>query len=498
MTPCRLRTLGYILIAFCAQWVLSHGEVVFAEAPGRPDDSVSAGAPALMVDLESALGIAITTNIELRAIYAGKQVYELSVTERLRDYFPSLSLSYADTAEVARRDADSRYRKLAVEARFDIYDGGRKGLAYDITRLKAILARNDYRIALNRLTAEVLKSYLDLIQLKGTIGIHRKTLERGLVQLSLIRKELELGEATRFNVLEIEAKVKEIELNLKKAIDNFEIARNRFKIMLRVDWRQSVEILGDVDDDFTLHGPEGSRSIGECVAIAVRNRKEIESGDVEHSINAKSHRINRLYYFPRFSLGAGYSLSDPDGASEQFVPREKGWNLSLQVSTALWGSSASGSLGLGESENYNTRSRSANVSANLLDSMDYRRAIVESGIRLDTSKENIRSIRQQVAIEVLSSYMALENSWEMTDIADKRLALYDAQLEIERLKADMGESNRYDLMKKEIERGEAAVARLESRVRYLTTASTLELAMGVDIGYLKLSRYRGNTNAEEN
>ena len=80
---------------------------------------------------------------------------------------------------------------------------------------------------------------------------------------------------------------------------------------------------------------------------------------------------------------------------------------------------------------------------------------------------------------------------------DNFLALYDAQLEIERLKANMGESKRYDLMKKEIERGEAAVARLESRVRYLTNASTLELAMGVDIGVLKLSKYRGTINVQD-
>lgn len=495
-----VRITGKIALALCVHVVVFLRPGLGAPLPADPDRTPGSGATnaeTLRLDLESSLGIAITGNTELRAIHAGRQIYDLTVMERLRDYFPSLSFSYADSREVARRDTDSRYRKLGVEASLDIYDGGRKGLAYDIARLKGILARNDYRIALNRLIAETLKSYLELIQLKGTIEIHRKTLEQGMAQLTLIRKELELGEATRFNVLEIEAKVKEIELNLKKAVDNFEIARNRFKILLRLDWRRPVEVLGDVENDFSLYGPDGGRSIDECVAIAVRNRKEVESADVEHAVNTKSHRINRLYFFPRFSLGAGYSLSDPDGSSERFIPREKGWNLSLQVTSALWGSSASGSLGLGESENANTRNRSASAQANILDAMDYKRAIVESGIQMDTSKENRRSLRQQVSIEVLSSYMALENAWEMMDIADKQLALYDAQLEIERLKANMGESNRYDLMKKEIERGEAAVARLESRVRYLTNASTLELAMGVDIGFLKLSKYRGTINVQD-
>ena len=503
MRICRMRT-GAEIILLAAIILCFHGGLAPRTFPAEPSDTVRRRAPeekasaaeCLRLDLESALGIAVTGNAELRAIHAGRRIYDLSLVERLCDYFPTLSLSYSDSREVSMRDSDSRYRKLGAEASLDLYDGGRKGLAYDIARLRALLARNDYRIALNRLIAETIKSYLELIQLKGIIEIHRKTLEHGLIQLALIRKELELGEATRFNVLEIEAKVKEIELNLKKAVDNYEIARNRFKIQLRLDWRTPIEIIGDVENDFALHGPGGAPPVEECVALAVKNRKEIESAEVEHSINVKSHRINRLYFLPRFSIGAGYSLSDPDGSSERFIPREKGWNLSLRVTSALWGSTASGSLGLGENENANSRSRSTSAQADILNGMDYKRAIVESGIQVDASGENRRSTRQQVSIEVLSSYMALENAWEMMGIADKQLALYDSQLEIERLKADMGESKRYDLMKKEIERGEAAIARLESRVRYLTNSSILELAMGVDLGFLKLSKYRGTLDVQ--
>ena len=450
----------------------------------------------LYLDLESSLGIAINNNIELKAIHASKQIYDLTVTERLRDYFPTLALSYMNTQEVAIRETDSRRRKLSMEANFNVYDGGKRGLAYDISKLKSILARNDYRIARNRLIAETIQAYLELIQLKGVIDIHKKTLERGMMQLTLIKKEHDLGEATTFNVLEIEAKVMEIELNLKKATDNFEIALNRFKVMLKLDWRQPVEILGDVKSDFILFPIDTSFTVNDFVAIATKNRKEIESGEVEFSINSKTYYMNKLYYFPQFSVGVNYSLSDTSQETDRFMPREKGWGINFQATTALWGSTTAGSMGYSESGNSNSRNRTANGTVNVLDSMDYKRKIVESKIQMDTARDTRVSNRHQIAIEVVSSYMALENSWDMIEIAQKQLELYDTQLEIERLKANMGESKRYDLMKKEIERGEAAIACLESRVRYLTNASILELAMGVDIGFLKLSNYRGTIHNE--
>ncbi len=107
---------------------------------------------------------------------------------------------------------------------------------------------------------------------------------------------------------------------------------------------------------------------------------------------------------------------------------------------------------------------------------------------METANEKKRSVRQEIAVEVLSSYLSLVNSWKMIQIAKRRLDLFDTQLKIERLKANMGETIRYELMKKEIERGESAIAYLDSMVKYLTAASALEISIGADIGYLELSK----------
>jgi hypothetical protein len=285
-----------------------------------------------------------------------------------------------------------------------------------------------------------------------------------MVQLTLIRKELELGEATRFSVLEIEAKVKEIELNLKKAVDNFEIARNRFKIQLRLDWRTPIEVLGDVENDFVLNAPDGTLSIDECVALAVRNRKEIESADVEHAVNTKSRRINMLYFFPRFSLGAGYSLSDRTAFRTFHTPRE-GMEPQPAGNDRPVGKQRIREPRLGESENANTRSRRQSAQANILDAI-LQKPIVKAGNRWAIEVES--AIAQTAGIDWVPHRHGSRERLGDDYIADKHLALYAAQLEMNALKPTWANES---ATTSEAKRSSVASRSpgLKRAIRYLTT-----------------------------
>ena len=451
--------------------------------PSKKKNQISA--KKLQLDLETILAIGITNNFQLKSIKSQKQVYDLEIMERWRDFFPSFSVSYSNTQSVAVRESDTRTQNILFESDFTIYDGGRKFLAYDVARLKRILARNDYRIYLNRLIMEMTSAYLEVIQLKGMIKIHDKTLDMGSIQLRLIKKELELGEATRFQVMEIEAKVKEIELNLAQAIDNFKTALYKFKLILRIDWRQPIDVIGNLDKDVLLKPVKTDINEFQLVSMAFKNRKEIQSSVVEFDINKKTHALNQLYFMPRFSAGFTYGFS-----GETFPPRKKEWSANLKVTSILYGNSVEGGLTYEDQQNSNTKTVKGNAKVNILDRLSYKREIVQSKIKKQTSEETKNDVKQQIAVEVSTSLKTLISYWEMIKISQRQLELYDSQLKIERLKANMGDSTRYDLMEKEIERGKAAISYLESKVRYLSSGSTLELALGVDIGYLKISKIK--------
>lgn len=453
---------------------------VFRGSPVFPMSERESGvSDKLVLGLEQSVSLAVQNSFELQEIRAREGIYDMAITESLREYFPSLTFSYMQNDEVNVRNPDSRISRLSVDTELVIYDGGRRRLNYDVAKLNSFLARNDYRIALNRLIVQVREHYLNLLRLRETVSIYEQTLEMARVQLEFIKMEYELGDATGLSVMEIEAKTGEVELALKEAEDNYAEAVMQYRLLLRLNRRTPLEITGDIENDFIFIPVRGLDS-EELAAKALKTRKEVESSIVQSEISRKNHEINRNYYRPTVSLGFNYNLSD-----EEFPPREKGWGINMKVTSRLLGSTFSGGGDYREERNYSSRALRREGSVDVLNDMSYRREIDESGIEMAAADDEKKMIREHIAAEVTSLCRILENSWDMIKVAGGRLELYDSLLKIERLRADIGESARYDLLEREMERGEAAVALLNAKIKYLTAVSTLELSIGADVNFLQ-------------
>lgn len=437
------------------------------------------------INLERALSIGILNNFELKAIKSQKKNNDLIIRESWREFFPTLTLSYLQTEEVRERALDSRQHKLSIDASITIYDGGKRKHAYNAAQLKSILAANEYRIALNNLIATITKAYLGVLQARDIIAIHELTLSQGKMQLSFIQKEFALGDATKLDALAIEAKVKEMELNLEKAKNDLVHRINQFKLLLKIDRTVPLIIFGNIEKDFQIFPPDERIDEDLLIALALKNRKEIESANAEYKLAMNALHMSETYYLPQLSLGFNYNLSD-----QEFFPREKGWGISVQISSALFGNSGSMNTAINESANSNSKAFSNSVNINVLDSLSYKRAILENTIQFKTATEKRKQVQREIALEVSSLVSSVSHSWKRIEIAKRQFDLYDSFLQIERIKANMGESRRYDLVKKEIERGDAAMAYLASLVNYLTASFSLELATGVDIGYFKLYTFK--------
>lgn len=444
---------------------------------------------AITLDYRSSIAIGITNSFDLKEIRTRGSIYDLSIYESIREYFPSLTFSYLQAEDVRKRESDDRQSRFTMETEFPIYDGGRRGLNYDIAKLNSLLARNDYRIAVNNLMVRVRGEYLNLLKLRESIAINRQAYDRGLLQLTFIKKEFELGDATKLAVMEIDAKVKEIELAVRQALNEYESALKKFKLLLNLGRNVPVEVKGDIDDDFIFVPADGVVD-EELISIALARRKEIESSDVKCEISRINNSINERYYMPDVSLGFNYNLAD-----EEFPPREKGWGVNFKISSRAFGNSMSAGTGYSESGNRNSRGRSGNASADVLNDLSYKRTLIESRLEAARAADERDVTRETIAIDVSVACSSLRDSWDMISISGERLALYDQQIEIERLKANMGETRRYDLMEKEIERRDAAIALLDSKIRYLMAASDLEISVGMDIDFLKsYIREKGTVN----
>lgn len=436
------------------------------------------GVAPMKVNFTKALTIAISKNHELKAIQARAGIYRYQIEESFREYFPSLSLSYSKTDEVRKRSGDDRQGRLSLSSEVILYDGGRRSLNHDMAKLDAILARNDYRIAMNKLTVQVKNLFLNLLNLKERMAILERTLSAAKLQHSFISKEFELGDSTKLSVLEIAAKVKEVELSLKKSQGDYSSQINKFKLLLKLHRRLPLEIEGQVERDFKII-PFHLINKEELITIALKKRREIESMVLQVERSRRNYEINKNYFMPKLSMGFNYNLS-----GEEFPPREKGWGINFKISSQFMGSSLSGGSGYNESGNGNSRAFSRNAGINLLNNMSYKRGILESEIDLFVSQNKLKDTKDGISLEVESLYKELINARDMMKIAKQRLELYNSLIEIERAKKNMGESRRYDLVEKEIERSKSALALMDAKIKYLTSISNLEMAMGVNINFL--------------
>ncbi|MEM4755764.1 MAG: TolC family protein, partial [Candidatus Woesearchaeota archaeon] len=322
---------------------------------------------------------------------------DLIIRESWREFFPTLTLSYLQTEEVRERALDSRQHKLSIDASITIYDGGKRKHAYNAAQLKSILAANEYRIALNNLIATITKAYLGVLQARDIIAIHELTLSQGKMQLSFIQKEFALGDATKLDALAIEAKVKEMELNLEKAKNDLVHRINQFKLLLKIDRTVPLIIFGNIEKDFQIFPPDERIDEDLLIALALKNRKEIESANAEYKLAMNALHMSETYYLPQLSLGFNYNLSD-----QEFFPREKGWGISVQISSALFGNSGSMNTAINESANSNSKAFSNSVNINVLDSLSYKRAILENTIQFKTATEKRKQVQREIALEVSS------------------------------------------------------------------------------------------------
>lgn len=376
----------------------------------------------LSLGLDETVSYAVKNNYDLKKIQAQSFINWLQVVEKYRNLFPSLKISYLQNVDTVQEGADSRQNQISLDSDVTIYDGGKARLDYDIVKLQAGLAKNDYKIAYSQFVAKVREQYFKTIQLKKAIEINKQTLMQGQQQLEFIKKENELGEATSIEVMEIGAQVHQIEIKLKQSEDDYENSLQSLRLILKLDWRQKLNLKGDIEQSFVFKQISSEPSVDDLVSLALKNRKETLSSDIECQIDEKKYEMSKNYYIPNFILGLNYNLS---GVSD--MPREKGWGVCLKVSSALLGNTADGNMGYTESGNGGTHTISNNANVNVLNNMEYKRNIYSSKVAVQAAIDDKTTTSQKIASDVITNYQSLKSAWDIIGLSRSQVELSDAE-----------------------------------------------------------------------
>ena len=178
-------------------------------------------APALADDLREALVAAYQTNPSLEAARANQRAVDAGVPIARAAGLPSLSnvTTFTEFLQKSPNAFTAPDRSLDIQANLSvpIYSGGavRNSVQAAETRVKA--GRGDLRATESGLFSQVVGAYVDVIRDQAIVGLNRNNVQVLEVNLTATRDRFEIGDLTRTDVAQSQARLAQAHSDLRSA-----------------------------------------------------------------------------------------------------------------------------------------------------------------------------------------------------------------------------------------------------------------------------------------
>lgn len=448
------------------------------------------GSPTMLrLDLNGAAELGLQNEYDLKAIRNRRAALRSLITERRRAYLPRVGVSYSRTRDITDTAQDRLNHDVRLNFEQTLYDGGVRSLNLDLARIDALLVNDDYRILRNQIRLAIQKAFLRTLAANGKIRLNGKSLERAQLQLRQARVEEKAGLSTRVQVLTVASRVREIELALQAAHNEYRQSLYTLKTLLNLNFETGIDPVGDIFRDFELKPP--TADVERLIAQARNVRPEVKRSQTNvHRLN-KEHEIAENSWIPRVSAGGYVGRNGPE-----LPVRERNWGINFTISFPIGSTTANGNAGTGVSSGQSASSSSTSAGVQFLDDLSYDRRVIESKVSLDDALNERRRLNNQIAIDVQRGHDALREAWEAIRIGNGRVYFRHQSLRITDTQMRVGTGKRDDIVFAETELVRAQEDLTDALAAYMQAAYELEFASGIEPGSLGFFLYRpgqGNT-----
>jgi outer membrane protein len=247
--------------------------------------------PALADDLREALAAAYRTNPTLEAARAQQRAVDETVPIARSQGLPSLG-GTANYTEVLKSSANNngigpdRVLDLAATASYPVYSGGAVRNAVNAAETRVRAGQSDLRGSETGIFAQTTVAYMDVIQNEAIVGLNRNNVQVLEVNLKATRDRYEIGDLTRTDVAQSEARLAQARSDLRAAEANLAGARETY---IRFVGKPAV----DLQPPPPLPGMPGSAE--EAVAMALDNNPDLRA----------EHERSKAARFDSKAAGAG-------------------------------------------------------------------------------------------------------------------------------------------------------------------------------------------------
>ncbi len=379
------------------------------------------------MSLEEAFATAYETNPELIAARAALRAVDEGVAQArsgLRPQVDATTTYGADWRSDPASGSDSADPfAVSLDASQPLYDGGRttnnvRAAIADVSAARARLEALEQQVLFDAATA-----YLDILRDEENVRLAENNVRVLTEEVRASRDRFEVGEVTRTDVSQAEARLAEAQANLASARGALDRSRQNFTLVVGAE---PIGIAGLPDL------PRVPADLEEALAVALESHPLVLAARFDENAAESDIRAQIGGLLPRISLDGSVGYSDGAVfANPDSVTINDRTSASVQVRATI-------PLYQGGAQYSRVRQAQALASearANITTVARQRRQLVEAAwTELLVARANIRSVREQVAAQELAfegvREEAIVGSRTTLDVLDAEQELLSARVRL--------------------------------------------------------------------
>jgi outer membrane protein TolC len=284
--------------------------------------AVVSGGAQEVYDLEHVVDVALADNPAYQATVERRQQLQGAIKEAKADAFPQLTLSsfydrsrnpsllnspdFADFIQNLPPGVDFTPREqtlygLRLEVSQPLFTWGKIGAAVRLARLAAEAAEAQIDAAGLDTAERAARAYFQLLGARealATVKIQRQARQEAL---DVVRARLELGDATRLEVLQAEAALAEVEPQIAASEGAVEVAQAALKTALGLSTSEQIDVRPAVRRTLPDVPPREA-----LLALAQRERSELTDLERQDQALGMQRKVRRAEGRPHLDLDGNY------------------------------------------------------------------------------------------------------------------------------------------------------------------------------------------------
>jgi outer membrane protein len=398
------------------------------------------------VTLEEALGMAERNNPNLEQSAASVDIAGYQELTAWGSFLPNLSLSYQySDASSGRLDPTGQAitttsYSAQLRGSVDLFRGFRRFSDLKGARLGVEASEARYREAEFTTSEGVKISYYNAVANRELVQVERDRVKRQEDQLAFVEQQLELGRATRSDVLRSQVDLNNARVALLNAENS---ARNsRYALAEAVGVSEPLEPV----EAAGLEAAPLPYEMNEILSMALAGAPALVSARATAAADETLVTSAKSAYLPSLTFGGGWAWSNIE-----YPPQSRSWSLSLSGSLPLFNGFTR------ESQLYTARARA------------------------DQSRSAERAVELKLRKDVDQAMGTIDAAVASIDLAEQSRELAAEDLRVSQERYRLGLATILDLQSAQIALLSAQVDVIRRRFEYQLGLARLEALLGTDL-----------------